>query len=179
MEKEKSKDSITVNADTKITALWKVKATYTITVNNPQEGGKISASPTSAKAGDPVTITAKPSEGFVLNTLTVTDEAGNPVQVTNNSFTMPAGGVTVSATFKKSEPQGPQDGEKEIKPGEAAQITNKQTGLDLKIIKRDNNDRRLKDAKFELERYTDGTYKTKDDTFKKFTVYQMPMVMLS
>lgn len=139
---------------------------YSVKVN-PAENGQVVADPSSAKAGDPVTITASPSEGFVLDTLTVTDGAGNPVQVTNNSFTMPAGGVTVSATFKKSEPQGPQDGEKEIKPGEAAQITNKQTGLDLKIIKRDNNDRRLKDAKFELERYIDGTYKTKDDTFKK------------
>ncbi|EGS33438.1 Cna protein B-type domain protein [Finegoldia magna SY403409CC001050417] len=139
---------------------------YSVKVN-PVENGQVIANPSSAKAGDPVTITAKPSEGFVLNTLTVTDEAGNSVQVTNNIFTMPAGGVTVSATFKKAEPEGPQAGETEIKPGEAAQITNKQTGLDLKIIKRDNNDRRLKDAKFELERYTDGTYKTKYDTFKK------------
>ena len=48
-----------------------------------------------------------------------------------------------------------------------ATITNKQTGLDLKIIKRDNNDRRLKNAEFELERYTDKTYERKDETFEK------------
>ena len=48
-----------------------------------------------------------------------------------------------------------------------ATITNKQTGLALKIIKRDNNDRRLKNAEFELERYTDKTYENKDENFEK------------
>lgn len=48
-----------------------------------------------------------------------------------------------------------------------ATITNKQTGLALKIIKRDNYDRRLEKAEFELERYTNGTYKTKDESFEK------------
>lgn len=48
-----------------------------------------------------------------------------------------------------------------------ATITNKQTGLALKIIKRDNNDRRLEKAEFELERYTDETYETKDENFQK------------
>lgn len=139
---------------------------YSVKVN-PAENGQVTATPSSAKKDDRVTITATANDGFELSSITVTDAQGKPVTVTNNSFTMPAGGVTVSATFKKAEPEGPQAGETEIKSGEAAQITNKQTGLDLKIIKRDNNDRRLKDAKFELERYTDGTYKTKYDTFKK------------
>lgn len=48
-----------------------------------------------------------------------------------------------------------------------ATITNKQTGLALKIIKRDNNDRRLEKAEFELERYTDKNYTTKDTNFEK------------
>ncbi|WP_294684243.1 SpaA isopeptide-forming pilin-related protein [uncultured Finegoldia sp.] len=140
---------------------------YSVKVN-PAENGQVIVNPTSAKAGETVTITTEAKERFVLNTLTVTDEAGNPVQLTNNSFTMPAGDVTVSATFKKiDDTPDPKEGWKLITDGEAAQITNKQTGLDLRIIKRDNYDRRLEKAEFELERYTDKTYKIKYKNFEK------------
>lgn len=132
---------------------------------NPAENGQVTATPTSAKKGETVTITASPSEGFVLDTLTVTDGSGNPVQVTNNSFTMPAGDVTVSATFKKAEnPDQPGQGETEIKPGEAAQITNKQVGLDLKIYKKDRYDRKLEGAIFTI-RKTDENYEIIDEKF--------------
>lgn len=47
-----------------------------------------------------------------------------------------------------------------------ATITNKQTGLDLKILKRGSDDKILENAEFTLEKYTDESYKTKDDTFK-------------
>ncbi|MDU3687451.1 MAG: SpaA isopeptide-forming pilin-related protein [Anaerococcus hydrogenalis] len=57
------------------------------------------------------------------------------------------------------------DGEKLV--DNTATITNKQTGLALKIIKRDNYDRRLEKAEFELERYTDETYENKDEAFEK------------
>lgn len=139
---------------------------YSVIVN-PVENGQVIANHSSAKKDTEIKLTVTPKEGFEIESVTMN---GQPLKAGADgkySFTMPAGGATVSATFKNSEPQGPQPGEQEIKPGEAAEITNKQTGLDLKIIKRDNNDRRLKDAKFELERYTDGTYKTKYDTFKK------------
>ena len=139
---------------------------YSVIVN-PVENGQVIANHSSAKKDTEIKLTVTPKEGFEIESVTMN---GQPLKAGADgkySFTMPAGGATVYATFKNSEPQGPQPGEQEIKPGEAAEITNKQTGLDLKIIKRDNNDRRLKDAKFELERYIDGTYKTKDDTFKK------------
>ena len=137
---------------------------YSVKVN-PAENGQVTATPSSAKKGDTVTITASPSEGFVLDTLTVTDGAGNSVEVTNNSFTMPAGDVTVSATFKKAEnPDQPGQGEKEIKPGEAAQITNKQVGLDLKIYKKDRYDRKLEGAIFTI-RKTDDKYEIIDEDF--------------
>ena len=138
---------------------------YQINIATNIKNGKLSASPSSAKSGETVTITASPAEGFVLDTLTVKDGAGNPVEVTNNSFAMPAGDVTVSATFKKVEDK-PQEGEIEIKPGEAAQITNKQVGLDLKIFKRDSNSRPLEGGKFTLKK-TDENYTTEDTTFKK------------
>ena len=143
------------------------KPDYSVKVN-PAENGQVTATPSSAKAGDPVTITVSPKDGFEIQGVTMNGEELKAGADGKYSFRMPAGGATVSATFKKiDETPDPKEGWKEITAGSAAQITNKQTGLDLKIIKRDNNDRRLKNAKFELERYTDGTYKTKDDTFKK------------
>ena len=136
---------------------------YKVNISENIENGSVTASPTSAKKGETVTITAKANDGFELSSITVTDRAGNPVQVTNNSFTMPEGNVTVSATFKKVEDK-PQEGEIEIKPGEAAQITNKQVGLDLKIFKRDSNSRPLEGGKFTLKK-TKEDYKTQDNTF--------------
>ena len=48
-----------------------------------------------------------------------------------------------------------------------ATITNKQTGLDLKILKRGSDDKILENAEFTLEKYTDKDYKTKDTSFKE------------
>lgn len=163
--------SITVNTNTTVTALWKDKApeTYNIKVNNPQEGGTITASATSATAGTPINLTVTPSEGFVLDTLTVTDGAGTPVKVTNNSFTMPAGNVTVSATFKKAETPDPGDDWKEIPDGKAAQITNKQVGIELKVHKRNNVNEGLEGAEFTLKKYTDEKFTKVDETFTGIT----------
>lgn len=58
----------------------------------------------SAKYDEEVTIITKPAEGYVLDYVTVTDSNSKPVTVEGNgdayTFTMPAGDVTVSATFK-------------------------------------------------------------------------------
>lgn len=140
---------------------------YNVKVN-PAENGQVTASPTSAKKGDPVTITASPSEGFELDTLSVTDGAGNPVEVTNNSFTMPSGDVTISATFKQKQ-VGPSEGETEIKPGEFAQITNKQTGIELKVHKTNNVNEGLDGAIFTLKKYKDKTFTEVDTTFTGLT----------
>ena len=130
---------------------------YNVKVN-PAENGQVSASPTSAKAGETVSITATANDGFELSSITVTDAQGKSVPVSNNSFTMPAGDVTVSATFN------PVDMGEEIKPGEAAQITNKQVGLDLKIYKKDRYDRKLEGAIFTI-RKTDEKYEKFDQDF--------------
>ncbi|WP_308654442.1 SpaA isopeptide-forming pilin-related protein [uncultured Anaerococcus sp.] len=61
-------------------------------------------------------------------------------------------------------PAGAEEGETEIKPGEFAQITNKQTGLDLKIYKKDRYDRKLEGAIFTI-RKTDENYENKDQDF--------------
>ena len=138
--------------------------TYNIKAIQPQEGSTVTV-PTSAKAGDEVTLTATPKEDYVLDKFTVTKDAdGSDIQVTDGKFTMTAGDVTVSATFKKSETPQPGEGETEIKPGQIAQITNKQVGLDLKIYKKDRYDRKLEGAIFNI-RKTDENYENPETYF--------------
>ena len=50
--------------------------------------------------GETVTLTVTPAEGYALDTLTV-KQGETDVTVKNNQFTMPAGDVTVSATFRQ------------------------------------------------------------------------------
>ena len=70
---------------------------YTITVSGCQNGTV--QSPEKAFAGDKIVLAVSPDVGFGLCSLTVTDAAGNPVTVTDNSFTMPESNVTVTAVF--------------------------------------------------------------------------------
>ena len=68
------------------------------------EHGSVSVSPKNARKGETVTITVTPDKGYVLETITVTDESGNALTLTDKgsgkyTFTMPSGSVTVRATF--------------------------------------------------------------------------------
>ena len=78
---------------------------YTITILE-QTGGTVKATVdeskvTSAEGNATITLTATQNEGYQFEEFTVTDKEGNPVTVTDNTFTMPASNVTVSASFKK------------------------------------------------------------------------------
>ena len=69
-------------------------------------GGKVTVNPGRADKGDEVTVTVKPSEGYELDELVVTDSRGNEVRVyaessTKFTFTMPSGTVDVKASFVK------------------------------------------------------------------------------
>lgn len=80
---------------------------YGITVS-AAENGTVKSSNSSAAKDATVTITVTPGEGYVLDTLTVTDKDNNTVALTKVSdtqytFKMPASAVTVKATFKKDE----------------------------------------------------------------------------
>ncbi len=80
---------------------------YGITVS-AAENGAVKSSNSSAAKDATVTITVTPGEGYVLDTLTVTDKNNNTVALTKVSdtqytFKMPASAVTVKATFKKDE----------------------------------------------------------------------------
>lgn len=75
---------------------------YTITKNAATNGSftvKIGEDEvTKANIGQTITLAATPATGYVLYAWTVMN-GETPVSVTNNQFTMPAGNVTVSATF--------------------------------------------------------------------------------
>lgn len=73
---------------------------YNVTVAEGIENGTVVASPVQAEEGETVTLTITPAEGYELDVLTV--KAGeNDVEVSENTFAMPAADVTVSATFKE------------------------------------------------------------------------------
>ena len=80
---------------------------YAINVKE-STGGSVTASRTRANKGLTITLTAKASEGYKLDTLTVTDKNSNAVKLTDKgsgkyTFTMPASAVTVSASFVKGD----------------------------------------------------------------------------
>ncbi len=76
-----------------------VKLYYSYVTVVQGENGTISV-PYGMDPGETATITITPDEGYELDTLIVTDANGDPVTVENNTFTVPAGGATVTATFK-------------------------------------------------------------------------------
>ena len=86
-------------ADVTVTATFKL-STYTITVTEQIEGGKIEASKTSASMGDEITLTATPDEGYEFEKWSVTYGESGTVEVSDEGiFKMPAANVTVTATF--------------------------------------------------------------------------------
>lgn len=74
---------------------------YNVTIAGDIQNGTVTASPTSAAEGVTITLTVTPADGYMLNTLAVTDESSNLISLTDNTFEMPASDVTVSATFKE------------------------------------------------------------------------------
>lgn len=77
------------------------KKTYKVTVSFNADEGTASASPTEARAGTKITLTATPKTGFRFNEwlasggVTITPKDANSVE-----FTMPAANVTVTALFE-------------------------------------------------------------------------------
>ena len=95
-------DAVAVSADMTITAVWK-DIPGSITVPKT-ENGKLAISGERAEAGDKVTITVTPDEGYKLDKLTVTDKDGKEIEVTalgndKYSFVMPKGDAKITASF--------------------------------------------------------------------------------
>lgn len=77
---------------------------YSITSASKTEHGVVTFNPIHARKGSTVTITAKPDAGYVLESLTVTDEDGTVLTLTPEggnkySFVMPDSKVEVEAVF--------------------------------------------------------------------------------
>ena len=156
------------NSDVTVTATFKEKPknVYPISIE-PSQNGSVSVK-ASATNGEEVTVSVNPDDYYELASLTYNGQAINKDGQGNYKFKMPDQPVSISASFKQKKITGPQEGEIAIpSDGELIKITNKQTGLDLKIFKRDSNSRPLEGGKFTLKKTTDENYKTEDTTFEK------------
>ncbi|MGN1102078.1 MAG: hypothetical protein ACI4RG_07785, partial [Huintestinicola sp.] len=80
--------------DVTISSIFKA-STYNIVVE-VSEGGTASVDKTTAIMGETVTVTVKPGDGYILDSIKVNGKA-----IEGTSFTMPAGDVTVSVSFKE------------------------------------------------------------------------------
>ncbi len=81
-------------------------ASYSITVSSGIEHGTISVSPKKASKGSRVTVSVKPEEGYVLDTLVAKDSSGKNIELNDNrdgtyTFEMPASDVKISAVFRE------------------------------------------------------------------------------
>ncbi|MBQ2679249.1 MAG: InlB B-repeat-containing protein, partial [Firmicutes bacterium] len=75
---------------------------YDASVDDSVQNGTITIEPEGkVSEGDEVTVTVTPKPGYKVEKITVTDSQGNEIPVKDGKFIMPAGNVTVSATFKK------------------------------------------------------------------------------
>ena len=102
--KKVGKTTITVTVDEKFTATCTITVVddYEIRVNSSTHG-TVTSSVSKAKQGETVTLTVKPDNGYMLESLDILDANGAPVEYQRNgetvTFVMPASAVTVSATF--------------------------------------------------------------------------------
>ncbi len=91
--------TFTVTGNATYTADFHALQIHNITYTPQQTNGTISVSPTSAYAGDIITLTATPAAGYCLDQWHVTT-GRTEIPVVNNQFTMPDSDVTITATFK-------------------------------------------------------------------------------
>ena len=77
--------------------------TYSVTVTT-DENGTAAADPCEAKAGDTVTVTITPNEGYELDAVTGADDWTYDEATGTGTFTMPASDVTITVTFRELPP---------------------------------------------------------------------------
>ena len=70
------------------------------------DGGTVKVSPRTPEAGEEVTLTVTPDEGYAVEEVSVTDRDGDEVEVTDNgdgtyTFEQPRGRVTIEVTFRE------------------------------------------------------------------------------
>ena len=104
----------TVTENTTLTAVWHYTSSgssssnsnpaYAVSVPSRVANGSVSVTPSNASKGTTVTITVKPNDGYELSKLTVIDQSGNRLSLSDKgngkyTFTMPSGKVSVDVSF--------------------------------------------------------------------------------
>lgn len=89
-------DNVTVNAKFK-----EINLLHNIIIEETENGSVVTdVGPENVRVETPVNMTITPNYGYELDTLVVTDEEGNNIPVTNNSFSMPITNAKITSTFK-------------------------------------------------------------------------------
>ena len=129
------------------------------------DNGRVFISKLAARPNEPVYLTAKADGGYELKEFIVTDENGDKVMLSANMFRMPGSNVKVTAVFQKKDdtPDDPNDPGDEI-TNKTLEISNKQSGLELNIYKKDTLGRPLEGGEF-LLRKVDSNYQNPDSNF--------------
>ena len=84
------------DGDVTVAAEFDLDYTVSVVSNVP---GAVTVDKPNAFEGDTVMLTVDPGTNYALDTLTVTDADGEEIEVTDNTFTMPAKDVTVTSRF--------------------------------------------------------------------------------
>ena len=87
-----------MNNSAVVSATYNVLQNYHIIIAGPIAHGTVTCNALTAVAGATVTLTSTADAGYHFGSWNVTSELG-PVEVTGNTFVMPAADVTISATF--------------------------------------------------------------------------------
>lgn len=112
----------------------KIKEKHSVIISSDVKNGTITATPTTAYAGENITLTATPDGGYILSEWNVTTATGN-VTVTDNAFVMPDEDVTVSAVFTKKGEANDGSLEHPYTAAEAIAVIDSGTGPTGKYVK--------------------------------------------
>lgn len=112
----------------------KIKEKHSVIISSDVKNGTITATPTTAYAGENITLTATPDGGYILSEWNVTTATGN-ITVTDNAFVMPDEDVTVSAVFTEKGEVNDGSLERPYTAAEAIAVIDSGTGLTGKYVK--------------------------------------------
>ena len=112
----------------------KIKEKHSVIISSDVKNGTITATPTTAYAGENITLTATPDGGYILSEWNVTTATGN-VTVNDNAFVMPDEDVTVSAVFTEKGEVNDGSLEYPYTAAEAIAAIDANTGLTGKHVK--------------------------------------------
>lgn len=112
----------------------KIKDKHSVIISSDVKNGTITATPTTAFAGETITLTATPDGGYILSEWNITTATGN-VTVNDNAFVMPDEDVTVSAVFTEKGEVNDGSLERPYTAAEAIAAIDANTGLTGKHVK--------------------------------------------